>query len=162
MVSFFFPLIITAYNAGNFFLHINLSFFQYFVLYFRSRRAVPLGSFNHVPHFQLTFQNYIRSLAVFPRNFLYFQHCILFKMFSFLVQWISNIIISHTCQCFDDSGYQSGELEEGVPNLWAGTSTSCQIVRLEIRLEIKCTMDVVCLNYPKPIPPSPVCGNLSS
>ena len=45
-------------------------------------------------------------------------------------------------------------IEQGVPKLWAWAGISCEI-RANIRLQIKCTVNVMCLNHPETIPPSP-------
>ena len=44
-------------------------------------------------------------------------------------------------------------LEQGSPTSEPWTSTSCQISG-GIRLEIKCTINVICLNHPQTIPTS--------
>ena len=56
-----------------------------------------------------------------------------------------------------DHGVSSDVLEhiqQGVPNLWAWMGISCQI-STNIRLEIKCTVNVTFLNHPETTPPSP-------
>ena len=45
-------------------------------------------------------------------------------------------------------------IQPGVPKLWAWTSTSCQI-SANIRLEIKCTIKILCLSHPETFPPTP-------
>ena len=47
---------------------------------------------------------------------------------------------------------QPGNLEQGSPNSWSGTGAICQI-SCSIRLEIKCTINVMCLNDPQTILP---------
>ena len=42
----------------------------------------------------------------------------------------------------------------GVPNLWVWTGASCQI-STDIRLETKCTINVMCLNHPESTPLTP-------
>ena len=42
-------------------------------------------------------------------------------------------------------------IQPGVPNLWAWMGISCQI-STNIRLEIKCTINAMCLNHPETIP----------
>ena len=51
-------------------------------------------------------------------------------------------------------------LGEGSPTCGSQAGTSCQI-SISIRLEIKCTVNVMCLNHPQTIPPLPlVCGKI--
>ena len=45
-------------------------------------------------------------------------------------------------------------IQPGVPKLWAWPGTSCQI-SANIRLEMKCTIKILCLNHPETIPPTP-------
>ena len=57
-------------------------------------------------------------------------------------------------QSIRDHGISCDVLEHiqpGVPNLWAWMGISCQI-STNIRLEIKCTINAMCLNHPETIP----------
>ena len=45
-------------------------------------------------------------------------------------------------------------IQPGVSKLWAWPGTSCQI-SANIRLEMKCTIKILCLNHPETIPPTP-------
>ena len=60
-------------------------------------------------------------------------------------------------QSIRDHGVSCDVLEhirQGVPKLWAWPGISCQI-SANIRLEIKCTINAMCLNHPETTPPSP-------
>ena len=50
-------------------------------------------------------------------------------------------------------------LKQGSPNFRLRTSTCCQVSD-DIRLEIKCTIIVMCMNCPTAIPPTPDCGKI--
>ena len=60
-------------------------------------------------------------------------------------------------QSIRDHGVSCDVLEhirQGVPKLWAWPGISCQI-SANIRLEIKCTINAMCLNHPETTSPSP-------
>ena len=45
-------------------------------------------------------------------------------------------------------------IQQGVPKLSAWAGISCQI-SVNVRLEMKCTVNTMCLNHPETTPPSP-------
>ena len=67
-------------------------------------------------------------------------------LFIFLSEWIGLVCQSHH--------WVEGTLHQGTPTSWPWTGTSCQISG-STRLEIKCPINVLCLNHPETILPPP-------